>query len=154
MPLRKVNSGLFGEPHRSYLRERRMMRRVFKSSLMSNTKWRKLFLSIERLNLALPVCKIKWIDVDTPQIRSTPGSKFLYPPRPFVIAHEFGPYALCSIEWLEFPRVATQGGYGRNKDAGKTYNQDVDRAEKALQAIARFPMENTPDGLRIIEHVR
>ena len=151
---RRIDTGLLGEPAHSYYRERRMVRRDFRASLMSNTKWRKLFLAVERLNLALPVCKIKWIDVEVPQTLRTPRSRDLYPPRPFVIAHEFGPYALCSIEWLEFPRVATQEGHGRNHDAGTTYIQDVDRAEQALRLVARFPAENTPEGLRIIGHIR
>lgn len=145
MRRRKVDTGLFGEPSQSYYRERRMMRREFSASLMSNTKWRKLFVAIERLNLALPVCEMKWIDSDGIDTLYTPTSASLYPPRPFVDSR-FGPFALCLIEWLEFPRLATY--------AGVTYVQDVERAEQALNGVACFPMESTPEGLRVIGHVR
>src|SRR5579859_161717 len=82
--------GLVGEPAASALRNRRLVRREFNASLMSDTKWRKLFLAVERYKLALPVCRIKWIDSEKPCVFATPTSKFLYPPRPFIVAHEFG----------------------------------------------------------------
>jgi hypothetical protein len=148
----KISTGLLGESARSYYRERRIMRREFRTSLMSDTKWRKLFLAIERLKLALPICRVKWIFGEEPEMLRTPTSKTLYPPRPFIDSFEFGPFALCSVEWLEFPRVVThdsRDGHGR-----VTYHQDVDRAEQALKVVARFPMENTPDGLRIVGHAR
>lgn len=147
----RIDTGLFGEPARSYYRERRMMRRKFRASLMSDTKWRKLFLAIERLKLELPVCRIKWTFGDGIDTMPTPTSHTLYPPRPFVESR-FGPFALCSVEWLEFPRVALKQGH--NHPAGATVIQDVDRAEQALKVIGRFPTENTPESLRVIGHVR
>lgn len=148
----RIDTGLLGEPARSYYRERRMMRREFQTSLMSDTKWRKLFIAVERLKLALPICRVKWIFGDVPMMLHTPTSGTLYPSRPFIDSFKFGPFALCSIQWLEFPRVALYDGpsYG----TGATYIQNVDRAEQALRVVARFPMENTIEGLRITGHIR
>lgn len=152
MRRRRIDTGLLGEPAHSYYRERRMIRREFRASLMSDTKWRKLFLAIEELELALPLCRIKWIDVQVPRLLRTPTSGTLSLPKPFVDTIEFGSFALCSIEWVEFPRAAKRESNGRS--AGAACVQDVDRAERALEGVARFPMENTPEGLRIVGHVR
>ncbi len=145
---------------REHYRERLKMREC-RASLMSNTKWRKLFFSIQKLNLGLSVCRIKWLGVDTPQILRTPTAKSLdgypyYNGYPNIVGYnigpvhpfadfEWGPYPLCAIEWLEFPRIAMR--------SGKTHEQDVNRAEQALKVISRFPFENTQDGLRVIGHL-
>jgi len=149
---RRIDTGLLGEPTHSYYRERRMMRWEFKTSLMSNTKWRKLFLAVQRLQLGLPICKLKWIFSDVPETLHTPTSKTLYPPRPFIDSFEFEPFALCSIHCLEFPRVALYDGVGVG--TGTTYVQNVERAEQALSAVARFPMEKSFEGLQIVGHIR
>jgi hypothetical protein len=78
----------------SYDRSRRLMRRVFKVSLMSDTKWRKLFWAIKRLDLQLPLCRVKWIDSDMKRVILILTGAFLYTPRPFVDFAEFGPYEL------------------------------------------------------------
>ncbi len=138
----------------SHQRNRRLMRRAFKASLMSDTKWRKLFLAVEKLDWRLALCRVKWIEGPNIRLLSTPGSTSLFPPRPFVEAVEFGPFELCSIEWLEFPRVAIQEGNWMGRRDGAVYEQDVERAERALRAVARFPMEQTESGLRGIGHLR
>lgn len=149
---KRPDAGVLGYPAYTHSRERLAMRRQFRTSLMSNTKWRKLFIAIERLKLELPICRIKWISEENLTTLRTPTSGTLYPPWPFVDSFEAGPFPLCSIQWLEFPRTALYSGPGRG--AGTTYLQDVDRAEQALKVVARFPMENTPESLRIIGHVR
>ncbi len=52
----KTDTGLLGEPARSYYQERRLMRREFATSLMSSTKWRKLFRAVEQLELDVWLC--------------------------------------------------------------------------------------------------
>ena len=147
----KTDTGLFGEPARSYFRERRLMRREFASSLMSSTKWRKLFEAIERLELDLPMCRVKWTDADNVIEMWTPTRASFHPPRAFIDT-QFGPIALCSIEWLEFPaRIVTTRGYDF---ASRIILSDLETVEKALLSIARFPIEHTADALRIIGHVR
>lgn len=121
---------------------------------MSDTKWRKLFLAVERLNLRLPLCRIKWIDGLNIRVLSTPVGYCLMCPRPFVDSVEFGPFELCSIEWLEFPRRVVQEGNWMGRRDGMIYVQDVEHAERALKLVARFPMELTESGLRITGHVR
>jgi len=151
---RKPDTGLLSDLQQSYYRNRRLMRRDFKASLMSDTKWRKLFFAIERLGLRLPLCRVKWIDWPIQRVISTPTCRSFFTPRPFVEAVEFGPYDLCSIEWVEFPRSVAQEGNWMGRTHGTIIEQDVERAEQALKRVARFPMELTESGLRITGHLR
>ena len=134
MRSKRIAAGLLGEPARSYHRERRIMRLEFKASLMSDTKWRKLFAAVERLRLGLPVCRIKWIDAEVPLDLPTPRERDLHPARPYVDS-VFGPFALCSIEWLEFPRIVMRACDHLDTPLAPV-TQDVDRAEQVLRRVA------------------
>ena len=151
---RKPDTGLLLGVSQSYYRNRRLMRRGFKALLMSDTKWRKLFFAIERLNLCLPLFRVKFIDGTNEMVLSTPTSRSFYAPRQFVEAVEFGPYELCAIEWLEFPRSVAQEGNWMSRRHGTIIEQDVERAEQALKRVALFPMELTESGLRVTGHLR
>jgi hypothetical protein len=83
------------------------IRREFRTSLMSDTKWRKLFGTLDDNGL-LPVCRIKFIDAPEPRQMARPSGSFLHGPLPYVDS-ESGPFALRSIEWIDFPRTVVIG---------------------------------------------
>ena len=148
----KADTGLLGEPSQSYYRQRRLMRRDYAASLMSSTKWRKLFRAVQQLELDVPMCRVKWTDGDVVDEMRTPIEADLYPPRAFIDTR-FTPIALCSIEWLEFPARMVTSGECRGP-IGRVVTPDLDEVERALLAVARFPTERTADGLRVIGHVK
>lgn len=84
-------------------REGRLIRANMRASLMSDSKWRKLLSALDRPELKLNQCIIKFVGVLDEKVVNRPSA--LYPPRPWVDTIEFGPIPLRSIEWMLFPRV-------------------------------------------------
>jgi hypothetical protein len=119
------------------------------ASLMSDTKWHKLFSVVETI-ASIEKYFLK-------SIRSTIeviGSGYLggHAPRAFTDTASFGPIYLREIEWLEFPALVPR----RPSDALQRadHHQDIEALKRALSAIGKFPIEQTPRGLRIIGHAR
>ena len=129
----------------------------YSSSLMSDTKWRKLFTALDRPDLELRQAFVKFVDGDKEHLVNTPRQSALHPPRPYVDTIEFGPISLNSIEWIEFPAVAeypNKSPNGMGRVPATALRQDVEKAEEILAALGRFPMEKTMRGLRVNGHVR
>jgi hypothetical protein len=120
-------------------------------SLMSDTKWRKLFLALDKPELALAECIVKFVGVDGEKTMRVPKSAALHPPRPYVDTFEFGPVLLRSIEWIEFPRTLARRRCPG--DAGLPVLQDIEAAHRVLDDLGRYPIEITGRGLRVIGHV-
>ena len=118
-------------------REGRLVRRSTRASLMSDTKWRRLFAALDTPDLAFGRCLWKFVGRED----AVPGgfSVGLYPPRPWVDTTSFGPLPLKSIEWLWVPR--------RTKWGRKV--QDVDHAARILSGLGRYPVEVNERGLLI-----
>jgi hypothetical protein len=119
------------------------------ASLMSDTKWHKLFSVVE----AIPSIKHYFLK----SIRATaevPGLGWLggHAPHAFTDTFSFGPIYLREIEWLEFPALVPR----RPSDAVQRadHHQDIDAFQRALNAVGKFPIEQTSRGLRIVGHVR
>jgi hypothetical protein len=124
---------------------------------MSDTKWRKMFAALDRPDLELGQVIVKFIDVRVERRIRTPKAAALHPPRPYVDTTEFGPVLLRDIEWLEFPSIAeypnpSPDGKGRVPSARVI--QDLEKARSILAALARFPIEQTERGFRVVGHVR
>ncbi|ODN72325.1 hypothetical protein A6302_00390 [Methylobrevis pamukkalensis] len=130
---------------------------------MSDSKWRKLLTLLHESELNLPACIVKWIDWPVPVLMATPSAADLHPPRGFLDSLEFGPFALGSIEWMEFPDVVPTEPRKRNlllgpdvpiddRYHGRCGAQQVDRAIAALVMKGQFPLERRDTGLRIIGH--
>lgn len=116
---------------------------------MSDTKWRRLFVAAAELGLW--ACRIKFLGSDEVRTTGIPAGSALDVPRPFVDSAQ-GPFPLMDIEWLEFPRSIV-GWPPRYPGARLTeVRQDVDAAAAHLAELARFPLELTPDGLRVTGH--
>lgn len=119
---------------------------------MSDTKWRKLFVALDRPDLQLDQCIIKFIDVEEAFRMGTPTRAHLHPPWPYFDTIRFGPVTFLSIEWLEFP--ATAEWPRRNNVPSRRVPQSLDRALEILAHVGHFPVERTPDALRIVGHIR
>jgi hypothetical protein len=128
-----------------------------KASLMSSTKWHKLFVALETRSIAVPQAIVKFVD-DAAEYRiATPGSRNFRVPHGYVDLPETGPLSLRLIEWIEFPRIArsercSPNGTGRIPDVET--EQDIDGLHRALQQIGRFAILWTDRGLRIEAYAR
>jgi hypothetical protein len=115
------------------------IRETCSASLMSDTKWRKMFAAVA----AIPSIKTYYLKSlrGAAEVRGF-GAFGLQAPHEFVDTPSFGPIYLREIEWIEFPRVE------------QSAHQDIDGLQRALEAAGEFPIEETARGLRIIGHVR
>ncbi|MGL4637113.1 MAG: DUF6678 family protein [Beijerinckiaceae bacterium] len=126
----------------------RIIRRRTLASLMSDTKWRKLFSALESSELNLAKCVFKFLESDAEELFTFPI--FLYPPRPYVDAN--GPVLLRSIEWMLIPRIVEYEQGNGNVPKGQLV-QDVERAKTVLDGIGKFPTQMSERGLLITGHV-
>jgi hypothetical protein len=131
-------------------REDRLIQVHTRASLMSDTKWRKLLSALDRSELELRHCIVKFVGVQEEKVLSRPAG--LYPPRPWVDTFQFGPIPLRSIEWLLFPRVAEVRGADRTIPARRV-EQDVDGAARVVETLGRYPAELSKRGLLIVGHL-
>ena len=131
-------------------REDRRVRRTTTGSLMSDTKWRKVFAAIKaHPELKLRQCIFKFVE-DPEERIGTPGAD-LSVPRPWADTSTFGPIPLRSIEWILFPRLA-QYRFDRTTPP-KLVSQDVDRAMSILGDLGQMPLEMTERGLKVRGYV-
>jgi hypothetical protein len=93
--------------------EGRLARELFAYAFMSDTKWRKMIRAVGDAANDISQMTVKFIDVAEPRHMRFPPS--LSCPRPYMDTIEFGPVALRSIEWMEFPSDLTDllNGLGR-----------------------------------------
>jgi hypothetical protein len=131
-------------------RERKAIKRSYVASFMSDTKWRKLFLALDRPELNLSQCVVKFVGVPDAKTMDVPKRHALWPPHGYVDTLQFGPVTLRSIEWIEFPRALMRKRYPG--DAGVETLQDIEGIRLALEKLGRFPLEDSPAGLRVIGH--
>ena len=132
--------------------------RMSSASLMSDTKWRKMFAALDRPDLELGQAIVKFISSKREHRISTPRRSSLHPPWAFIDTSEFGPFALRCIEWIEFPSVAEYEYPTTRTHSGrvppKLVTQDIAKIRAILTSLGHFPIEQTERGLRIIGHVR
>jgi hypothetical protein len=124
---------------------------------MSDTKWRKLFIALDRPDLNIRQVRLKFVGVARVKTVGMPSRGTLACPKAFIDLDEFGPTPLRSIEWIEFPETAecirpSPGGRGRVPS--KFVKQDIERVEAILALVGQFPIERNDNALRINGHVR
>lgn len=78
----------------------KLARALFSTSLMSDTKWRKLFHAIATEKPDIRQMRVKYIDVADAKVMQFPPS--LTAPWAYMDTIEFGPVSLRSIEWVAF----------------------------------------------------
>jgi len=135
--------------------------RLFTASLMSDFKWKKMFSQIGPRNgdLELEHAIVKFIDDDSEHFVTAAKGDWLVRTTPwcFLDLFEFGPVALNSIEWFEFPesietKHRTPNGTGRLP--AKSVTQRINEAEATIAKLGKYPLERTARGLRVVGHVR
>ena len=127
---------------------KRALRNTSPSSLMSDTKWRKLFSALT----GVPSVDHYFLKLIRGEEEEAGYGRFdQWPPHAFVDTANFGPLYLADIEWIEFPSIVPKRKYGSTPPGG--HYQDVQGLRRALDSIGKFPIEETPRGLRIIGHV-
>jgi len=125
------------------------IRNTCSASLMSDTKWHKLFSVLETIpsikhyflksiRSAVEMLGIEWLGGEAPHA--------------FTDTFSFGPIYLREIEWLEFPAFVPRKVNGAILPGG--HQQDLEALRRALDAVGEFPLEETSRGLRVVGHVR
>ena len=112
-----------------------MIPRLFGASLMSNTKWRKLFIALDEPGAPKRYCEIKFVRAPIPRHMLLPGAAHLHAPLAYVDS-DVGPFPLRSIEWLEV--ICTP--------------EERAKILAALSKVGHFATAATDRGLRIIGH--
>lgn len=102
--------------------------------------------------------RIKFVDADEVHTINRPRA-YAYgkKPWPYIDTVEFGPFALRSIEWIEFPAVAefkrrSPNGEGRMPSSFE--KQNIEQAASILAGLGKFPIESIGHALRVLGHVR
>ena len=127
---------------------KKLIKRKFSSSFMSNSKWKKFFIALEPLEIAQAYWK--FIDLD---------DEFL---DIFIYEHNLmdkfigdcglylGPCAYRRIEWLEIPYM------GKNLTTPEipflNFQQEISGIMPILNAIGKFEVEITDRGIRVYGH--
>jgi hypothetical protein len=117
----------------------RFTRQRYSRALMSDIKWRKFFAAVNGSG---------WHPSFVEVMRFPNQDNFWGPPQ-WVDTSEFGPIELRSIEWLMIPAiVADRSNLGGASSSGVP--QDLEAIRTALSQAGQFPLEDVPEGLRIV----
>jgi hypothetical protein len=118
---------------------------------MSDTKWRKLFDAVNDSGCVPISIEVKFVERDEPEERAMgwPRPNDFWGPPQWVDTPQFGPIELRSIEWLMIPAIATRlpNEFGIRSPG---VPQDLAAIKSALSGVGQFPLEESPEGLRII----
>ncbi|WP_412103431.1 DUF6678 family protein [Sphingomonas sp. R647] len=127
----------------------RFTRQRFSHALMSDIKWRKLFAAVNDSDWQPSLVVIKFVDANEPERRHMrwPGANSFWSPPQWVDTPEFGPIELRSIEWLVIPATVVTCNLAGLAEQGTP--QDFTTIRAALGRVGQFPLEDTPDGLKI-----
>ena len=127
----------------------RFARARFSHALMSDTKWRKLFVAVDEAGLKPQRIEMKLIESDQIRQMRWPGVASMYAPLPWIDSAEFGPIELRSIEWLLVPLEfdETRGFHGVPPRKAR---QDIEPIGQLLSKLGQYPTEVSAEGLRIV----
>ena len=126
----------------------KIIKKRFKTSYMSNAKWRKLFIALDQPEINIEQCCWKFVDCDYDFLGKFPKSNELM--EKYVGDYGSGPFAFKQIEWVEICKVFKPGGY--EKVPITHYDQDIDEVINILNKVGHFEIETTDKGLRIFGH--
>jgi len=121
--------------------------RDYSVSLMNNTKWRKLFLSLARADVKIERATWRFIDSNCEYVQRLPREDELAENR--FQDGRFQPYEYKWILSIEIPsqfRPIPGVGYAKK--------QPVDRLVEVLKAVGQFPVEQTSGGVVIVAYKR
>ncbi|MGQ3210635.1 DUF6678 family protein [Shinella sp.] len=124
----------------------RLARREFSCALMSDTKWRKLFLGLSKAREPESQMLVQFLEVVDVHVMHIPVENALWCPLPYIDTHEFGPVELRAIEWLEIPKIASWPR--SNNLPPRQIVQDLDKFRVALRGFGHFPLIEMQQGMR------
>jgi hypothetical protein len=127
----------------------RLARARYSHALMSDTKWRKLFVSVDEAGLRPQRIAAKFIESEHISQLKWPGIETMWAPRPWIDTPQLGPIELRSIEWILVPSIF----YEKRGSSGvppREVRQDVEPIRLLLESLGRFPLDVSAEGLRII----
>lgn len=124
----------------------RFAKREFSCALMSDTKWRKLFLGFATVRTSESQMRIQFLDVPGVREMRIPTEGALQCPFPYIDTSEFGPVELRAIEWLDLPYVASWPR-GNNLPPRQVV-QDLEKFRAALSGLGHFPLVEMQHGIR------
>jgi hypothetical protein len=123
----------------------RIIKIRFTASFMSNAKWRKFFIVIDKPELNLKQAIWKFIDSEH-EIRGwLPKSDELM--ERYVGDYGLGPFAYKHIEWLEIPETGIPLGF--EKVPFKYWHQNINEVISTLNSVGQFEIQRTERGVRI-----
>jgi hypothetical protein len=123
--------------------ERRAIRRAFPTSLMSNTKWREVFLALESVEVRQGV--FQFFCTPEPRRMSLPTANV--GADKYVLDSLVGPFPYYSIIWLELP--ARSVPTGTESVLGAWHAQDINAARVILNSLGKLTITDIGEGLRI-----
>ena len=112
---------------------------------MSDSKWRRLFESLDSRGLGLHQVIWKFVGRDREFRSSLPSVDQLK--ESYVVDFAFNDFPYKEIEWVEVPAVAIP--YGWEQVPAKHSPQDLERVTQTLTDIGQFEIERRERGLRI-----
>lgn len=118
---------------------------------MSDAKWHKLFAAVSASEWRPSAVIMKFVDTEEPEDQPMPWPKpaNFWVPRQWIDSPVYGgPFELRSIEWMMFPTMVIPL-FG-DPDATSPRVQDFEAIRTALSKVGQFPLEEFPDGLRVI----
>ena len=127
---------------------KKLIRRKFEVSFMSNAKWRKLFVALEPLQLKQAYWK--FVDLDNEFRDAFLDEEDLMEKFVGDCGVGGGPFAYRRIEWIDVPAIGKNPQY--EKIPHMNSSQDVEKIEELLVSIGQFEIERTQRGIRIYGH--
>lgn len=118
---------------------------AYSVSLMSDTKWRKLFRLLSRAQVKVERATWHFIDLPHPMTQGLPREDELAETR--FRDGRFQPFEYKWIRSIEIPRE-----YRPIANVGYAKQQPIDKLVEVLEAAGQFPIEETPDGIAIIAY--
>lgn len=127
---------------------KKLIKRKFEVSFMSNAKWRKLFIALEPLQLKQAYWK--FVDLDDELRDAFLDEEDLMDKFVGDCGVGGGPFAYRRIEWIEIPSIGKN--YQYENIPYMNFSQDVAGVKSILRSIGEFEIEITDRGIRIYGH--
>lgn len=127
---------------------KKLIKRKFSASFMSNAKWRKLFSSLDHLKLKQAYWKFVGRDEEFRDIFLEEEDLM----ERFVgdCGLAGGPFSYRRIEWVEIPSVGKNPAY--ENIPHMNFSQDIEEVKNILNSIGELEYELAERGIKIFGH--
>ena len=124
---------------------KKIIKRKFSASFMSNSKWKKLFVALQPVELRQAYWKFVDLEQEFADLFVTEHNLM----DQFIgdCGLHLGPCAYRRIEWVEIPHIGRD--WITPSVPALSFKQDVEGALSVLEAIGKFEIERTDRGIRI-----